>query len=175
MIQTGRQRSFCCSCWEHFLWCHIVHIGLFMYVILRWSCTIILGVDTLITYSWIMVVSSQLYCISCSVTISITFWDTTSWLVGVACHVVCISACYLLSFASVAICIRCYLFTFCTEFRLVIVLDVIDWGGWDWPGDSALEFIYMYMCCYCFICRCLGQFGRVAGCPSNRRVMPDFL
>ena len=56
---------------------------------------------------------------------------------------------------------------------VIILIPICILGGWDWPGGSALAFTYTYFVDSC-IGRRLGYMCRVAGCPSNRRVMSDF-
>ena len=57
---------------------------------------------------------------------------------------------------------------------VIILIPICILGGWDWPGGSALEYVYVW---FYFILHQLAysQHGWNAWCPSNRRVMSDFL
>ena len=69
---------------------------------------------------------------------------TTSRPVGVAYHLVYSGACLFTVHSYVA------MVTFYLELRLVwlILIPIRTLGGWDWPGVSAMAYLYVFVDCF---------------------------
>ena len=131
-------------------WCHFVPFDYLWCICIYWLMSFMHhyfgGVDTLITYSWVMVVSSLWYCIPYSLLFLYIILGTTSRFVGIAYHIV--QLCMYGSFILFQLPFICFLYGVENGVEYTDTYMYYWWKGL--ARSSAMAYLYVSDGCFIF-------------------------